>query len=282
MSRSVAIVLAAGKGTRMHSDLPKVLHPVGGSPMIIRVLTAVRDARIPAAVVVTGYGAEAIRETVDHASSVLAPLCIAYAYQPTQRGTGDAVRVGIERLDPEDCAVIVPGDTPLLEGGVLRSLLDQHRDGVALTLMTARVADPFGYGRIVRDGCRVTAIVEQRDASTEQQRITEVNTGVMCVSVGLLRQVLPLCRSDNAQGEILLTDIVGILADRGAMVQSMLVDDPDVVMGVNDSASLARCEALVASRRSEATPIQETLGSALDGRNRTAGAGAWGDGPERI
>ncbi len=248
MSRPVAIVLAAGKGTRMHSDLPKVLHPVGGSPMVVRVLTAVRDAGISAAVVVTGYGAETIREAVGHASRLLDPLRISYAYQATQRGTGDAVRVGVEGLDQEDRAVIVPGDTPLLEGGVLRSLLEQHRDGVALTLVAARVANPFGYGRIVREGLRVTAIVEQRDASLEQQRITEVNTGVMCAQVGLFRQLLPLCRSDNAQSEILLTDIVGILAERGEMVQSMLVGDPDVVVGVNDPASLARCEAIVASR----------------------------------
>lgn len=246
-----AVILAAGLGKRMRSALPKVLHQVGGRPMLGRVLSAVADAGIRRAVVVVGNGADAVRRAVEQGGIRPEGLEVAFAEQAAQRGTGDAARCGLEAVPPDAGRVLIlPGDAPLLSGGDLTRLLSaQQGSQAAATLMTTRLADPRGYGRVVRDAAnRVRAIVEERDASPGEREITEVNASVYCIGRDLLAGALARCEANNAQGELYLTDVVGILYGDGALVTSELVSDPATVMGVNDRVALAEAEAILRGR----------------------------------
>ena len=246
-----AVVLAAGLGKRMRSALPKVLHQVGGRPMLGRVLSAVAEAGIRHAVVVVGNGADAVRAAVAGGGVRPDGLEVVFAEQAAQRGTGDAARCGLEAVPPDaERILILPGDAPLLSGPDLARLLSgQAGSGAAATLLTTRLADPGGYGRVVRDaGGRVRAVVEERDASPVERAITEVNASVYCVGRDLLERALARCQTNNAQGELYLTDVVGILYGDGELVTSELVPDPATVMGVNDRVALAEAEAILRRR----------------------------------
>ncbi len=250
--RLAAVVLAAGLGKRMRSTLPKVLHEVGGRPMLLRVLDAVAGAGLADAVVVVGNGGAAVR-----AAGARGPagLDVRFAEQAEQRGTGDAARCGLEVLQSGpgpvvDGVLIVPGDTPLLTAGLLEALVREYRDGGAdATLLTAHLPDPSGYGRVARDAeGRVRAIVEDRDASPAERAISEVNSGVACFRLAPLVSALFRCQPANAQGEIYLTDVVGLLYGDGRTVTARAVTDPALVLGVNDRVALADAEAAVRRR----------------------------------
>jgi bifunctional UDP-N-acetylglucosamine pyrophosphorylase / glucosamine-1-phosphate N-acetyltransferase len=238
-----AVVLAAGQGTRMRSDLPKVIHPLAGRPMVAWVLQALQAAGATSTVVVVGYGAEAVREVL--------PPSVAVAVQERQRGTGDAARAGLEALDPAcDTVVIACGDTPLLEPALLRSLVERHRSGDrAATVVTARLEDAGAYGRIVRgpDG-GVQRIVEARDASPDELAIGEFNAAVYAADRAALEESLGDLERSGRPGELNLTDAVTALA---GTVAPLVVDDPEPVLGVNDRADLAACEAIVQRRLRE-------------------------------
>ena len=252
---AAAIVLAAGAGTRMGSDLPKPLHPVAGRAMVLRVLDALAGAAADPVVIVVGHGAGQVRDAA--ASAAPQPERLMFASQPRQLGTGDAARAGLEALasplgepprpQPSD-VLIVPGDAPLLRATTLRGLVaERRRAAAAASLLTARLDDPTGYGRIVRDGERVT-ITEQRDASPAVAAINEINAGVYCFDIARLGEVLPRLRRANASAEYYLTDAIGLLGDAGHRVTTVTVADAAEAMGVNNADQLAACEAALAAR----------------------------------
>lgn len=244
------IVLAAGQGTRMRSATPKPLHEVGGRAMVLRVLDAAAEVRPDRIVVVVGHGAETLVATVGDAMG----STIEFAEQTEQLGTGDAVRAALDTIARTGSVrgdiVVLPGDAPLLRGESVEAFVAAHRlHGAAATVVTARLADPSGYGRIVRgadDG--VVAVVEHRDATDEQRRIDEVNTSMYCFDAALLADALGRIEPDNAQGEWYLTDVVGVLHTDGHRVRAHLLDDAAEAAGVNDRAQLAAAEQVIRRR----------------------------------
>jgi bifunctional UDP-N-acetylglucosamine pyrophosphorylase/glucosamine-1-phosphate N-acetyltransferase len=231
------VVLAAGEGKRMRSALPKVLHPMLGRPMLGHVLAAAQPLGAGATLVVVGHGAEQVAayvaQAVPEARSVL---------QPDPKGTGQAVRLALEAVpDAAGTVVVINGDAPLLRPASLRALVEAHEAaGVAATTMSAQAADPFGLGRIVRDGAGDLArVVEQRDATTQEAAISEINAGVYAFEAAALREALAKLSTDNAQGEEYLTDVFGLLVGAGQRVAVHPVDDPEEALGCNDRAQLA-------------------------------------------
>ncbi len=237
-----AIVLAAGLGTRMRSARAKVLHELGGMPLLHYPLAAVGALGAERVVVVVGHQAEEARAAAE-ASGVRG---IRPVLQAEQRGTGHAARCALPALVGfTGDVLILYGDAPLVRPTTLRRLVETHRAGGAdLTLLTVRCADPTGYGRIVReaDG-RVRGIVEERDATAAERAITEINPGFYCVRAELLRPLLAALRDDNAQREYYLTDIVGLAAAGGHTVLTVEAERADEVAGINSRVELARMEA---------------------------------------
>ncbi|MBA3550084.1 MAG: NTP transferase domain-containing protein [Nannocystis sp.] len=259
----VAVVLAAGKGTRMGSDLPKVLHPLLGEPLVVHTIRAARAAGATRVVVVVGHGAAQVQATLaDRFPGV------EYAVQEQQRGTGHAVLCALPVLaDHDGDVLILSGDVPRLRAQTLERLARACADSPArLALATFHTREPQGYGRIIREGIGgehaadaadmpimpiipiipimpimpIMAIVEERDASPAQRAIQECNAGVYCVGVALLRRALPELGTANAQGEIYLTDLVARVAGQGTALE---VPEAEVA-GVNTPAQLAALEAL--------------------------------------
>lgn len=236
---SAVIVLAAGQGTRMRSSLPKVMHPLAGRPLLWHALAAASAISPDRLVVVLGHGREDIGAYLD-AVADLPP--VVRAVQAEQNGTGHAVACGLAELGGVDGVVLVTyGDVPLLTGDALAALATEHqRAGNAVTVLTASVSDPTGYGRIVRDGSgSVDVIVEHRDATTDQLSIQEINSGVYAFDGAVLSDALSRLTSANDQGEHYLTDVVGIARRDGRSIGTVEVDDPDEIEGVNDRVQLA-------------------------------------------
>ena len=220
MANLTAVILAAGKGTRMKSKLPKVLHKVGGHPMLEHVMDAAEAAGCRDNVVVIGHGAELVRELVGSRARI--------ALQAEQLGTGHAVLQAADTLqDFTGTVMILCGDTPLLEAEELKKFYAEHvKSGAAATVMSAMMEDPFGYGRILRDANGdVAGIVEQKDASEEQKLIKEINTGNYCVEAPLLFEVLRTLGNNNAQGEYYLTDVLAKLRAMGKKVGGLITAD---------------------------------------------------------
>lgn len=239
---TAVVVLAAGEGTRMRSATPKVLHPVGGRSLLGHALYAAAGAEPTHLVVVVGHGRE---EVGAHCHQVGAALDrdVRTAVQDRRRGTGHAVGCGVDSLpaDATGTVLVSYGDVPLLDAPTLRALVAEHDDaGNAVTLLTAEMDDPTGYGRVVRDDKGgVTAIVEQADASLPELAITEVNSGVYAFDLAVLRAALAGLGTDNAQGELYLTDVVAAAHREGLGVGAVELADPWLVAGVNDRVQLA-------------------------------------------
>ena len=243
MANLTAVILAAGKGTRMKSKLPKVLHKVGGHPMLEHVMDAAEAAGCRDNVVVIGHGAELVRELVGSRARI--------ALQAEQLGTGHAVLQAADTLqDFTGTVMILCGDTPLLEAEELKKFYAEHvKSGAAATVMSAMMEDPFGYGRILRDdNGDVAGIVEQKDASEEQKLIKEINTGNYCVEAPLLFEVLRTLGNNNAQGEYYLTDVLAKLRAMGKKVGGVVTADSEMIMGVNSRRQLAEAESVMRRR----------------------------------
>ena len=239
--------MAAGDEPRMRSELPKPLHPLCGRPMLLHVLDALSELLVDRAVVVVGHGAERVTKTLQEYGPP--DLIIDFVDQHVQRGTGDAASVALtvfpdDDSDDEDI-VVLPGDTPLVRPSTLGTLVHAHREAnAAATLLTARLPDTTGMGRIVRtkEG-RVSRIVEELDATEPELDIDEVGTSIYCFRRSLLAPALRRLSPENAQGEYYLTDVVGVLHDAGHKVVAVESDDPAEALGVNDRAQLAAAEA---------------------------------------
>ncbi len=249
MNNPVAVVLAAGKGTRMKSALPKVLFPLLGVPIVQRVVDAAQGAGCADVVAVVGHEAAMVE-------AALADAGVLFAEQVTRRGTGDAVAAAKPALTDWDRPVLIlPGDVPRMTAKTLRSLLEAHAaTGAAVTVGTMEPPDAFGYGRIVRDDAGVSAIVEHRDCTESQRAIGECNTGLYVADGAFLfgdGGALGRLTTDNDQGELYLTDIVGIARGDGSTVAGVLIDDPAEVEGVNDRVQLAAMESIARRRATD-------------------------------
>ena len=243
MANLVAVILAAGKGTRMRSKYPKVLHKVGGKPMLQHVIDAATVAGCDEKVVIVGHEAELVEKMVGSQGKI--------ALQAEQLGTGHAVMQTAEALKGfTGTALILCGDTPLLEGEELKKFCEAHKaSGAAATVLTAVMDDPFGYGRIVRDEKgNVQAIVEQKDATEAQKAIKEINTGIYCMECPLMFDVLATLTNDNAQGEYYLTDVLEKLNQAGQKVGGVVTKDSDMVMGINSRKQLSVAEGVMRQR----------------------------------
>lgn len=246
-----AVVLAAGEGTRMRSNRPKPLHFLCGRPMLLHILDALAQLPIERAVVVVGHGADPVTRTLEEHGPP--ELAIDFVEQREQRGTGDAAMAALtafpDDLD-EDDILVLPGDTPLLRPETLAAVARHHRVADAgATVMTARLADPGAYGRVVRNKSgNVARIVEAADASPEELEVDEINTGIYCFRRSILAPAIRRTTPDNAQGEQYLTDVIEVLAEAGYAVAAVEVDDPSETVGINDRAQLAAAEATLRAR----------------------------------
>ncbi|MDH5359829.1 MAG: bifunctional UDP-N-acetylglucosamine diphosphorylase/glucosamine-1-phosphate N-acetyltransferase GlmU [Gammaproteobacteria bacterium] len=246
MSLSV-IILAAGQGTRMRSGKPKVLHEVGGKPMLQRVLDNAHSLQAREIHVVFGHGGEQVQETICDES-------VQWVLQAEQLGTGHAVDQAMPGIADEDTVLILYGDVPLTTTRTLQPLIDAASDGVAL--LTVELEDPMGYGRIIRnDDGQVMAIVEEKDASEEQCQIREGNTGMMALNGGQLRSWLSRLDNSNAQGEYYLTDVIAMAVSDGVAVNAVEADSIIEVSGVNNRIQLAEMERAWQWRQAEAAMI---------------------------
>ena len=234
-------VLAAGKGTRMKSDQPKVLQPLAGATLVERVLASCDGLGPQRCLLIVGHQAERVEQSLCHRPG------LEYVLQQPQNGTGHAVQQLLEPLQDFDGELLVlNGDVPLLREETIRDLLERHRSsGAAVTVLTARLNDPTGYGRVFADAeGAVSGIIEHRDCSEAQRRNNLINAGIYCFNWRALAAVLPQLSADNDQGELYLTDTVALL--QPAMHQE--VADADEINGINDRLQLARCEAVIQER----------------------------------
>lgn len=237
------VILAAGKGTRMKSKLPKVLHKVCGSTMLSYVIDAAAGAGVKKIIVVVGYGADVVAREVEGRAQV--------AHQAEQLGTAHALmQAGPFLSDFKGQLLVLCGDTPLIEAGTLLELINSHRtSGAAATVLTAMMDDPTGYGRVVRDnGGGVVRIIEQKDASPEEKGIREVNTGVYCFECDGLFEALSRLSPVNAQGEYYLTDIIEMNVRGGRRVGAVTAENPAEITGINDRVQLSEAERYMRGR----------------------------------
>lgn len=243
MTHTYAVVLAAGQGTRMKSKLYKVLHPVCGMPMVEHVVNNVNELGVEQIVTVVGHGAEKVKEQLGGKSS--------YALQEEQLGTAHAVQQAAAEIEGlEGTTLVICGDTPLIRHETMQALLDHHRESEAkATILTAIAEDPTGYGRVIRDGeGSVSKIVEQKDASSDELNVKEINTGTYCFDNKALFEALKQVSNDNAQGEYYLPDVIEILQKQDETVAAYATDSFDETLGVNDRVALAEAERLMRIR----------------------------------
>lgn len=241
--KTTAIILAAGQGTRMKSKLPKVLHLALGKPMVQWVIDCLSKANIADKIVVLGHGGEQVAKVVENQAKI--------AFQYEQLGTGHAVMQGAEALEADnDCVLVVCGDTPLLRPETITTLLEQHHaEQNAVTVLTAYTNDPTGYGRIVRNGAQIEAIVEQKDATEQEKEIREINTGTYCFDQQFLQKYLSSLTTDNAQKEYYLTDLIKIANQNRLSVGGCQLEDFEESLGVNNRVQLSQAEQILRQRK---------------------------------
>jgi bifunctional UDP-N-acetylglucosamine pyrophosphorylase/glucosamine-1-phosphate N-acetyltransferase len=248
MTRNLAaVILAAGQGTRMKSDLPKVLHPVAGRPMLSHVVQTARTLGASPIVPVIGHGADLVRVALKGTPLV-------FAMQEEQLGTGHALQCAETALKGfAGDLLLLCGDVPLLRDVTLQALLAHHREtSASVTILTAQMADPTGYGRIIRGTIGVERIVEEKDASTAERLTKEINTGIYVFRAPEAFRFLQELDNSNAQGEYYLTDIVAAARQAGERVEALLVESAEEAMGINDRVQLAKAGEIMRQRINEA------------------------------
>ena len=243
MDARYAIILAAGKGTRMKSKLYKVLHPVSGKPMVEHIINRVSETKPDEVITIVGHGAEQVKAQLGERSK--------YALQAEQLGTGHAVLQAASFLEgKKGTTLVISGDTPLLTTETLNNLFEYHQGkNASATILTAQAENPTGYGRIIRDHIGIVEkIVEQKDATPEEALVQEINTGTYCFDNEALFDALSKVGTNNAQGEYYLTDIIEILKEEGNTVAAYQTDDFEESMGVNDRIALAKANEIMRKR----------------------------------
>lgn len=247
MDQLKAVILAAGKGTRMKSDLPKVVHTIEGKCLVDYAIEAAQGAGASDICLVVGYKYEAVRETILHRD-------VRFVLQEEQLGTGHAVRCAKDFLGDDGETMILFGDTPLITSDTLKRLQEHHRkNGNAVTVLSAMVDDPTGYGRIIRDACgNFVESVEHKDANGEQLASHEINSGMYIFDTKELKEALDRILPNNAQGEYYLPDTLTIIRDKGLKVDAFALDDPEDITGVNDQEQLASAAETIRRRNAQA------------------------------
>ena len=237
-----ALILAAGKGTRMKSELPKVIHKVNGIPMVKKILNELEKLETEENILILGHKKEEILKELGD---------IKYVVQEEQLGTGHAIMQAESLLkDYDGDVMILCGDTPLLRYETLKKMYETHKkSGVATTILTSIYENPFGYGRIVKSGEKVKAIVEEKEADEETKKIKEVNAGVYCCNAKELFEALKKVTNNNEKGEYYLTDIVGIQVGEGKEVASFVLEDNREILGVNSKVELAEASKILRERK---------------------------------
>jgi bifunctional UDP-N-acetylglucosamine pyrophosphorylase/glucosamine-1-phosphate N-acetyltransferase len=243
------VILAAGQGKRMKSDLPKVLQPLAGRPILSHVLDAAKFLGASAIHVVYGHGGDRVKQKLSHEP-------VNWVLQAEQLGTGHAVAQAITAIPDEHQVLVLYGDVPLVRKATLEQLI-KSSSANAVGLLTVVLADPTGYGRVVRDGAgNVVRIVEQKDANTKERAIDEVNTGLIAAPAGSLRKWLAALRNDNAQGEYYLTDIIVMAVRDGLRINPVIAPTEAEVLGVNDKVQLAQLEGALRAERATQLMLQ--------------------------
>lgn len=239
----IGLILAAGQGKRMKSKLYKVLHPVCGKPMLGHVIDTLEKVQVDRNVVIVGHGAESVQAYLGDRAD--------YVLQSEQLGTGHAVIQAKPLLQDEDgILIVICGDTPLIREASLLQLIQHHRDkGAAGTILTARLEQPQGYGRIIRsEHGDVSRIVEQKDCSVEDDKVQEINTGTFCFDNRKLFKALEKVNNNNRQQEYYLTDVIGIMREQGEVIQAFCLEDHSESTGVNDRLALAAADQAMRQR----------------------------------
>ncbi len=239
LTDSAAVILAAGEGKRMRSSRPKVLHELAGAPLLEWALDVCTEIGIGQVHVVVGHGAQDVKR-------VFANRDLDWVEQTERLGTADALRRAAPQLGTAKRVFVLCGDVPLLRAETLLDCIDQHPAG-GLSFLTTEVDDPGGYGRVIRDGDAVTAIVEHKDASPNQRAVREINSGIFLLDRSLIDTLLPKVNNDNRQGEYYITDLVGLALEAGLPVSALRVASEEV-LGVNSSDQLVRLERLAQDR----------------------------------
>lgn len=241
MPNWAAVILAAGKGTRMKSKLPKVMHHLSGKPMIAHVLDLVTQNKIERSLVILGHGREQIEKYLAGRAEIV--------IQAEQLGTGHALMQALPDLGGVDNIVVLSGDQPLIRPETLAELIriHTHAQGAA-TVLTAQLENPFGYGRVVKDGKKFVKIVEEKDATFEERAIREINTGTYCFNVTKLREALQKITPQNAQGEYYLTEVFDIFMAQGEKIATYCTEDVHEALGINSRVQLAEAEHVLQGR----------------------------------
>ena len=237
------VILAAGKGTRMYSDLPKVLHPIAGKPMVKHVIDTVKHLNARQINLIYGHGADLLKER-------LADEPVNWVFQAEQLGTGHAMQQAAPFFADDENIVMLYGDAPLIQQSTLERLIAQKPEN-GIALLTVKLENPTGYGRIIRENGSVVAIVEQKDASAEQLKIQEINTGVMVASGASFKKWLGNLNNNNAQGEYYITDVIAMANEDGFQVQAVQADEFMEVEGANNRLQLAALERFYQKKQAE-------------------------------
>jgi len=239
-----AVILAAGKGVRMVSALPKILHPVAGKPMTAHIIDQVKAAGISDIVLVIGFGRQQVEEA-------LSGRQIKFVVQEQQLGTGHALMQAAEAVDHDGQVLVLAGDTPLLTAALLKELIDYHKEqGAKATVLSCMTDNPYGYGRIIRDNeGYLERIVEEKDADADQKTIKEINSGIYCFDAGLVFDCLSQLKNNNAQQEYYLTEVFEIMKRENKPVAVFMSPDSESVYGINDREQLAFAESVIRRRK---------------------------------
>lgn len=241
MSDFAAVILAAGKGTRMKSDLPKVMHKIAGKALIDHVLDRVEKLGLSNIITVVGHGKETVKEHLADKTQLVV--------QENQLGTGHAIMQVLPLLSDNQEIVVLSGDQPLIKIETLKALLQTHIEGKAsATVLSAIMENPFGYGRIIKKDGRFNGIVEEKDAVEEQKALCEVNTGTYCFNVKELREAMQKVSPKNAQGEYYLTDVFAIMQEKGQIIETYCTYDQTESLGINNRIQLAEAEEIYYQR----------------------------------
>lgn len=247
MSGLKAVILAAGKGTRMKSDLPKVVHTIEDKCLVDYVIEAVRKAGAEEICLVVGYKNEIVENTIEHKD-------VTFVQQKEQLGTGHAVKCAYDFIGEEGEVMILAGDTPLITSETLKRLLEYHKKNKdAVTALSALIEDPTGYGRIIRDKHgNFVKNVEHKDANEIERKSHEINSGMYLFDAKELKKALEEITPNNAQGEYYLPDTLEIIRKKGLRVDAFALEDPEDIMGVNDKEQLKAAEKVIKRRKKEA------------------------------